>query len=412
AFSGNYEATEFNVVYKVDGEVVYEAKVKIGEAVPAYEAAEKEGYSFSGWGEVPSVMPAQDLEFSGNYTVNSYKLVFKASENVIFEGELTYGTEISIPEAPEMEGHTFLGWKDVPATMPARDLVFESSYSVNVYTVKFLIDNQEFASVQYEFGAPIVAPEAPEQEGHSFSGWGDIPATMPSHDMVFGGTYAENFYTVTFRLDGTVLFTDDVEYGSEISVPSVPEREGYTFNGWGGEIPAVMPAYNLEYDGSYTANNYAVSFKIGDEVIYSGTLAYGSEVVAPDAPVKEGHTFGGWGVVPATMPAGDLEITGSYEVNYYTVSYMVDGEVFNSATMAYGTELIAPDAPAKEGHSFVGWSNLPAAVPAYDILIDGTYSVNNYNLVFRIGDEEIFSGAIAYGSAVVAPEAPAKEGHT
>ena len=412
AFSGNYEATEFNVVYKVDGEVVYEAKVKIGEAVPAYEATEKEGYSFSGWGEVPSVMPAQDLEFSGNYTVNSYKLVFKASENVIFEGELTYGTEISIPEAPEMEGHTFLGWKDVPATMPARDLVFESSYSVNVYTVKFLIDNQEFASVQYEFGAPIVAPEAPEQEGHSFSGWGDIPATMPSHDMVFGGTYAENFYTVTFRLDGTVLFTDDVEYGSEISVPSVPEREGYTFNGWGGEIPAVMPAYNLEYDGSYTANNYAVSFKIGDEVIYSGTLAYGSEVVAPDAPVKEGHTFGGWGVVPATMPAGDLEITGSYEVNYYTVSYMVDGEVFNSATMAYGTELIAPEAPAKEGHSFVGWSNLPAAVPAYDILIDGTYSVNNYNLVFRIGDEEIFSGAIAYGSAVVAPEAPAKEGHT
>ena len=412
AFSGNYEATEFNVVYKVDGEVVYEAKVKIGEAVPAYEADEKEGYSFSGWGEVPSVMPAQDLEFSGNYTVNSYKLVFKASENVIFEGELTYGTEISIPEAPEMEGHTFLGWKDVPATMPARDLVFESSYSVNVYTVKFLIDNQEFASVQYEFGAPIVAPEAPEQEGHSFSGWGDIPATMPSHDMVFGGTYAENFYTVTFRLDGTVLFTDDVEYGSEISVPSVPEREGYTFNGWGGEIPAVMPAYNLEYDGSYTANNYAVSFKIGDEVIYSGTLAYGSEVVAPDAPVKEGHTFGGWGVVPATMPAGDLEITGSYEVNYYTVSYMVDGEVFNSATMAYGTELIAPEAPAKEGHSFVGWSNLPAAVPAYDILIDGTYSVNNYNLVFRIADEEIFSGAIAYGSAVVAPEAPAKEGHT
>lgn len=94
---------------------------------------------------------------------------------------------------------------------------------------------------------------------------------MPAHDLSFGGTFAENFYRVTFRIDGTVLFSDDIVYGSAVVAPEAPAKEGYTFNSW-GEIPTAMPAYNLEYDGSYTVNKYPVSFKIGDEVVYYGLL--------------------------------------------------------------------------------------------------------------------------------------------
>ena len=206
---------------------------------------------------------------------------------MINSDRLPYGAEIVAPEAPAKEGYTFTGWKDVPATMPAQDVVIDGDYKVNTYTVTFRIDNEDFLVAEYEYGAPIEAPEAPSQEGHSFSGWGDVPATMPAFDLVFGGTYAENFYTVTFRIDGVVLFTDDVEFDTPISVPEAPEKEGHTFNGW-GEVPATMPAYNLEYDGSYSVNSYAVSFRIGDEVIYSGTLPYGAEIVAPEAPAKDG----------------------------------------------------------------------------------------------------------------------------
>ncbi|MDE5586636.1 MAG: InlB B-repeat-containing protein, partial [Muribaculaceae bacterium] len=411
AFTGAYEVNDFNVVYKIDGEVAYTAKGKVGEAVPAFAAPAKEGYTFNGWGEIPSVMPAQDLEFDGSYTINSYNLVFRAGEEIVFEGQLQYGAEISVPEAKAKEGHSFSGWGDVPATMPARDLVFESKYTANLYTVKFIVDEKEYQTASFEYGVPVVVPEMPEVEGHSFSGWGDVPATMPAFDIVLGGTYAENFYTVTYRIDGVVLFTDDVEYGTSISVPAAPEREGYTFNGW-GDVPTSMPAYNLEYDGSYTVNTYDVIFKIGDEIVYSGSIAYGSEVVAPEVPVKEGHSFSGWGVVPATMPASPLEISGAYEPNHYNLAFLVDGNVFHSVSVVYGSELTAPEAPAREGHSFVGWAGLPATMPAADLVIDGTYSPNSYQLTFIAGEEKIFSDPIVYGTEISAPEAPAKEGHT
>ena len=411
-FSGVYEVNIYNVTYKVDGEVAYHAEVEYGAPVPTFDPAEKDGYTFSGWGlDIPAVMPAKDLEFNGNYIVNLFAITFRIGGDVINSDRLPYGAEIVAPEAPAKEGYTFTGWKDVPATMPAQDVVIDGDYKVNTYTVTFRIDNEDFLVAEYEYGAPIEAPEAPSQEGHSFSGWGDVPATMPAFDLVFGGTYAENFYTVTFRIDGVVLFTDDVEFDTPISVPEAPEKEGHTFNGW-GEVPATMPAYNLEYDGSYSVNSYAVSFRIGDEVIYSGTLPYGAEIVAPEAPAKDGYSFSGWGIVPATMPASDLELTGEYSINSYILTFRIDDADFFTTQLEYGAAIEAPEAPSREGYSFSGWNGLLETMPANDLVVSGTYSVNNFKLVFRIGDEVVFEGELAYGTEIVAPEAPVKEGHT
>lgn len=73
-----------------------------------------------------------------------------------------------------------------------------------------------------------------------------------------------------------------------------------------------MPAKDVVVEGSYTVNKYLLTFKIGDEVIVSDSVAYGASVEAPAAPEKEGHTFGGWEDVPRTMPAKDVVVEGSY----------------------------------------------------------------------------------------------------
>ncbi len=410
-FIGDYKINKYSVIYKIDGEVAYKVEVEFDAEVPSFTAAEREGYEFSGFGEIPSNMPAKDLEFNGSYIANVFGISFVIDGNIISSDRLIYGTEIVAPEAPAKEGYSFTGWMNVPASMPAKDLVIEGGYEVNRYKVTYLVEDKEYASEEYEYGAPIVAIAEPTKEGYSFSGWGDVPATMPAFDLVFGGTFDENFYRVTFRIDGVVLFTDDFVYGAPFTIPEAPAKEGYTFNGW-GDVPTSMPAHNLEFDGSYTINNYTVTFKIGEDLIYSGTLTYGADIVAPEAPAKDGYSFSGWGVVPSSMPAADLEIVGEYVVNSYVLTYRIGEEDYYTTQVAYGSKIEAPAPPEKEGHSFSGWSNIPETMPANDLVISGSYGLNSYALLFRIGDDVIFKGDIPYGTEISAPEAPVKEGYS
>lgn len=411
-FTGSYEEIRYNLVYKIDGETFYSESLPYGAKISAYnKIPEKVGYTFSGWTEIPEVMPARDVEINGSFAVNHYTVTFSIGNEVFVSQELAYNEEIIVPEAPAKEGYTFSGWGNVPAAMPAGDLQFKGDYSINKYSVIFRIDQDVFESVELEYGAVITPPSVPEKEGHTFSGWGDVPATMPAYDLVFVGTYADNYYTITFRVGDEIIKIADLAYESEIILPEVPEKEGYSFSGW-GNVPATMPASNIEIVGSYTLNNYSVTFRIDEEVIYSGDLPYGSEIAAPEAPVKEGYTFSGWGIVPATVPASDLVISGTYLVNTYTLSFLIDGEVYFTTQIPYGSEIVIPEGPVNEGHSLVGWNDAPATMPAYNLNIDGSFAVNSYKLTFKIDDEVIFSGELPYGAEIVTPDAPAKEGYS
>jgi uncharacterized repeat protein (TIGR02543 family) len=48
--------------------------------------------------------------------------------------------------------------------------------------------------------------------------------------------------------------------------------------------------------------------------------------ITPEAePTKQGYTFSGWSEIPATMPADDVIVTGTFEVNKYNLTYSVAG---------------------------------------------------------------------------------------
>ena len=404
-------STFYTAVFKIDGEIVETLEVGYGDPIKTPEVPAKEGYTFNGWGDVPASMPAYDIEVQSSYTVNTYSLTFKVGDEDIYSGEIAYGSSIIVPEAPAKDGYSFTGWGDVPSTMPAKDLVFQGEYTINTYKVVFRIDQEVFQTLELEYGAPIEQPVAPELEGRSFSGWGDVPAEMPAFDLVFVGTYADNYYTITFKVDEEIIKIADLAYGAEILLPEVPEREGYSFSGW-GDVPSAMPASNIEIVGSYSINNYMMTFRIGDDIVFSGEIPYGSEIIAPEAPIKEGYSFAGWGMVPSVMPAYDLEITGSYDVNIYNISFVVDGETVYSTTLAYGSEILPPFLSEKEGATFSGWGEIPSGMPANDLTIYGTYSVNYYLLVFKIGEEVLFTGEVPYGAEVIVPEVAEKEGHS
>ena len=118
-------------------------------------------------------------------------------------------------------------------------------------------------------------------------------------------------FTIIYVVDGEVYSTETAEYGSEVLLIDEPIREGHTFNGW-SEVPKTMPANDVTVYGTFTANKYLITFKIDDEVIFSAPIEYGTSIVAPEAPEKDGYSFDGWIEMPETMPAHDVIVYGTF----------------------------------------------------------------------------------------------------
>jgi hypothetical protein len=192
-----------------------------------------------------------------------------------------------------------------------------------------------------------------------WSGFGSIvPISMPSHKLIY-------------MVDGEELSIEEIEESATITPMEVPTKEGYTFSGW-SEIPETMPNHDVTVTGTFTINQYTITFKVGDNVYETQTLDYGSVIAVPEMPELTGYTFT-WSEVPETMPAGDVTIVGEYNPNYYNVTYLVDGQLFAIAEVAFGSAITTPDVPEREGSTFT-WGEYPETMPAHDITIEGTYT--------------------------------------
>lgn len=366
----------YRLVFVVDGNVLVEQPLLWGSIVTVPQMPTKEGHTFSGWSEIPATMPASNITVTGSFSANSYKATYILDGETFKTETVVYGTAIPIPEVPAKPGYNFSGWGEVPATMPAQDLTFSGSYTINKdlkYNLVYMVDGVEYKRVTIAFGDVIVLDAAPVKEGHTFSGWSEVPETMPLHDVTVTGSFTANSYQLTYVLDGTTFKTETVVYGTAIAAPEAPAKEGYTFSGW-SEIPETMPAKDVTVEGSFTVNRYTLLYMVDGAEYKTVELEYGTSIIAEAAPTKEGHTFSGWSEIPATMPAQDVTVTGSFTVNSYTITYKVDGEVYATEEVAYGEVIVLKEAPEKEGYIFSGWSEVPETMPAEDLEVTGSFA--------------------------------------
>jgi uncharacterized repeat protein (TIGR02543 family) len=409
--TGSYDINSYNLTYMVDGKEYKKVSFAFGSTITPEAAPTKEGYTFSGWSTIPTTMPAKDVTVTGTFTVNTYKVTFEIDGKSLSTIDVTYGSKITAPNAPAKEGYTFSGWKDLPETMPAKDITVTGSYSINSYNVIYMVDGKEYKKVSLAFGSTITPEAAPTKEGYTFSGWSTIPTTMPAKDVTVTGTFTVNTYKVTFEIDGKSLSTIDVTYGSKITAPNAPAKEGYTFSGW-KDLPETMPAKDITVTGSYSINSYNVIYMVDGKEYKKVSLAFGSTITPEAAPTKEGYTFSGWSTIPTTMPAKDVTVTGTFTVNTYKVTFEIDGKSLSTIDVTYGSKITAPNAPAKEGYTFSGWKDLPETMPAKDITVTGSYSINSYNVIYMVDGKEYKKVSLAFGSTITPEAAPTKEGYT
>lgn len=214
--------------------------------------------------------------------------------------------------------------------------------------------------------------------------------------------FTKKVYHLTYWVDGAIYRRYEVEYGASIVPESVPAKEGYTFGGW-GDIPSNMPAGNVNVSGSFTVNQYLLTFQVDGEECKAFEVEYGSLIIPLAEPVKEGYTFSGWIEMPETMPAHDVIVTGRFTVNTYEVTYMVDGTVFLTDSLAYQSPIPLPTVPERSGYDFE-WDEHPETMPAYDVTIIGNYTVETSVASSKVGPAFKMTNGTLYLSGLQSDE--------
>ena len=284
------------------------------------------GNSYAPGGSVP----ADVTELTVQWTAPTYAVTLNTNGGTINNGNVTsytYGVGATLPTDVTRTGYTFKGWyynenlTGSPVTaisnIETGNKEYWAKWEINQYTVTVKPENGEAdITITQDYGTAIAAPADPTREGYTFTGWDrDIPATMPAENMTVTAKWKVNQYTITFDTNGGSEITPITQdYGTAITAPANPTREGYTFIGWDKAIPATMPAENMTITANWKVNQYTITFDSnGGSEIAPITQDYGTAITAPADPTREGYTFIGWDkAIPATMPAEDLTITAQW----------------------------------------------------------------------------------------------------
>ena len=211
----------------------------------------RKGYTFKGWDkEIPKTMPAENMTVKAQWEINQYAITFDTNGgSEIAPITQDYGTNITAPANPTRKGYTFKGWdKEIPETMPAENITVKAQWEINQYTIAFDTNGgSEIAPITQDYGTEITAPDNPTRKGYTFIGWDtEIPKTVPAENMTVTAQWEINRYTITFdTAGGSDIAPITQDYGTNITAPADPTREGYTFIGWDKAIPTTMPAENI-----------------------------------------------------------------------------------------------------------------------------------------------------------------------
>ena len=206
-------------------------------------------------------VPADVTELTVQWTAPTYTVTLHANGGTINNGnvtEYTYGVGATLPTDVTRTGYTFKGWYDnesltgSPVTAiggtETGNKEYWAKWEINQYTITVKPENGKAdITITQDYGTPITAPADPTREGYTFIGWDrEIPETMPAENMTVTAQWEIDRYTITFdTAGGSEIAPITQDYGTHITAPADPTREGYTFIGWDMEIPTTIPAENI-----------------------------------------------------------------------------------------------------------------------------------------------------------------------
>ncbi|WP_027390333.1 InlB B-repeat-containing protein [Chrysiogenes arsenatis] len=345
------------------------------------------------------------------------------------------------PSDPTRDGYSFAGWfTDIALndtfefnTLITTPATLYAKWNPNTYTLNFDANSADGVSgnldaITVTFSEAVGSLPAPQRSGHSFAGWNTQPdgggdtftgATVyvDTNDSTLYAQWSVSQYTITFASNGgSAVSAITQNYGSAITAPVAPTREGYTFAGWNPAVPNTMPAGGATLTAQWTVNEYTITFdSAGGSAVASITQNFGTDVTAPAAPTRTGYTFAGWSpAVPTTMAVGGAALTAQWNINQYSVSFVDhDSAVLKSDSVEHGSGATAPANPTRVGYTFTGWSPASFTNITGDTSITALYSLNRYPITVLVDGQGIVSSpdSAEHGSTI-SVSATANAGYT
>ena len=154
-------------------------------------------------------------------------------------------------------GKFYVPGDSVPADVTALTVQWTvPTYAVTLHPNGGTINSGNVIGYTYGVGATLPTADDMTYTGHTFKGWYDNENLTGSPVTAIGGTgtgnkeywakWEINQYTITVKPEnGKADITITQDYGTAITAPADPTREGYAFMGWDREIPKTMPAENI-----------------------------------------------------------------------------------------------------------------------------------------------------------------------
>lgn len=274
-----YDVDTFTVTFK-DGDTVLSIQtVEYGKSATAPTVTPAPGKEHTGW-DVAFDHVQKDLVVNATFKDIMYTVKFVADGITRYETKVKYGEKVDAPNAPEVKGKTFERW-DGTAEYVTENVTITAIYKLNSYTIKFILNNREADVVlTQKYGTAITAP-TPEMSGYTFAGWDKpVPETVPANDVTFTAQWTVNQYTITFVLGNgkdNVVLTQD--YGTAITAP-VPEATAeQSFDGWDKPVPETMPAENMTITAKWKTRKYTLTFiNFDGTTVYTAEVEYGASI--------------------------------------------------------------------------------------------------------------------------------------
>lgn len=181
-----------------------------------------------------------------------------------------------------------------------------------------------------------------------------------------------NKYSITYIADSNVYKKVDYTLGLSVKVIEKPTKTGYTCTGWTPAVPARMPAEDLTVDAVWQINEYTLTYMVEDTVYQSVKVKYNEKIDSIAIPVKSGYLFNGWAGLPETMPAKDTTVVAQWQRNNFVITFDTKGgSTISKMTVEFNSIIVAPKDPTKEGYIFDGWS---PAIPTTGVTDDMTFT--------------------------------------
>ena len=233
----------------------------------------------------------------------------------------------------------------------------------------------------------------------------DFDDPIPGNMTLYAGWEILSYVIRVELANGEQDIIINQNYDTPVTVPDDPTREGYTFIGWNVPFPDKMPAKITTITAQWKINQYTITFDTaGGSEIAPITQDYGTSVTAPADPTREGYTFIGWDKdVPSTVPATDMTITAQWKINQYTITFDTAGgsEIADKTNVKWTDKALEGiDDPTRNGYEFIGWTYNGITVNDETLYADiaENDSVTSIILKARWRDVESPTGEIVIGT--------------